>query len=336
MSHMHWDHIMGFPFFGPAYVPKNKLFIYGCHDELEFAFRRQQEPPSFPVPFSALGADIQFVKLAPGRQQEIRGLKVTPQVQRHSGDSYGFRFEHGGKNWVFYEDYSYRKKRASICCAEVSSDGSLISPTVCLESPDRHYSYPHVFRAGNDIYMVPESYDSERVDLFRCEEFPNKWVRARTLFEGRFVDTTIWQHDGVWWMMTTRAEPDPRAGCLLLYYSESLTGEWRFHPSNPISTDARNNRGAGRVFYEGDRLIRPSQSRCPIYGYSFSLNEITTLSPEQYAERVLTTVTPEFWKGYCSVHTYNRTGDFEWIDGARMTPLKDVVSAKSGQSREQE
>ena len=236
-----------------------------------------------------------------------------------------FGFEHGGKNWVFLEDYSYQKKRAGISCAEVSSDGSLSSPTVCLENPERHYSYPLVFRDGADIFMVPESYDSERVDLFRCDEFPNKWVHERTLFQGRFVDTTIWQHDGLWWMMTTRTEPDPKAGCLLLYYGESLAGEWRFHPSNPISTDARNNRGAGRVFRVGDRLIRPSQSCCPIYGYSFSLNEITTLTPAQYAERVLTTVTPEFWEGFCAVHTYNRTGNIEWIDGAKMTPLRNVA-----------
>ena len=58
MSHMHWDHIMGFPFFGPAYVPGTKLRIYGCHSDLEHALRRQQEPPSFPVPFSQLSASF--------------------------------------------------------------------------------------------------------------------------------------------------------------------------------------------------------------------------------------------------------------------------------------
>ena len=41
-SHVHWDHIMGFPFFGPAYVPGTKIRIHGCHDELEQAFRLQQ------------------------------------------------------------------------------------------------------------------------------------------------------------------------------------------------------------------------------------------------------------------------------------------------------
>jgi phosphoribosyl 1,2-cyclic phosphodiesterase len=113
MSHMHWDHIMGFPFFGPAYAPKNRLFIYGCHDQLEHAFRRQQEPPSFPVPFSVMGADIQFIKLEPERQQNVQGLRVTPHIQRHSGDSYGFRFEFEGKSVVYTTDSEHKLEERS-------------------------------------------------------------------------------------------------------------------------------------------------------------------------------------------------------------------------------
>ena len=66
MSHVHWDHIMGLPFFTPAYVPGNRLRIYGGHVDLEAALRRQQDPPSFPVEFSTMRADIEFVHLAPG------------------------------------------------------------------------------------------------------------------------------------------------------------------------------------------------------------------------------------------------------------------------------
>ena len=54
MSHLHWDHIMGFPFFVPAYVPGTRIVIHGCHEDLEAAFRRQHAPPCFPVDFSQL------------------------------------------------------------------------------------------------------------------------------------------------------------------------------------------------------------------------------------------------------------------------------------------
>src|SRR3954454_2189350 len=93
MSHVHWDHIMGFPFFVPAYIPGNRVVIYGSHQELEAALRRQQDKPSFPVDFSIFGAKLEFVHLEPGRTREIAGVAVTSMLQRHAGDSYGYRFE---------------------------------------------------------------------------------------------------------------------------------------------------------------------------------------------------------------------------------------------------
>jgi len=69
MSHVHWDHIMGFPFFPPAYIPGNTIRIHGCHSltVLEEAFRRQQSAPCFPVHWEQLGAQITFVALQPDR-----------------------------------------------------------------------------------------------------------------------------------------------------------------------------------------------------------------------------------------------------------------------------
>lgn len=98
MSHLHWDHIMGLPFFTPAYIPGNRLFIYGCHEQLREALVRQQDNPSFPVPFSYLGASIEFVQMTPGVAIEAAGLKVTAKKQQHAGDSYGYRFEKAGQN----------------------------------------------------------------------------------------------------------------------------------------------------------------------------------------------------------------------------------------------
>ena len=93
MSHLHWDHIMGFPFFTPAYIPGNRILIHGCHAELEQAFTEQQNSPGFPVRFSTLGATIEFHVLETDRDYEIAGLRVRAKKQRHGGDSYGWRFE---------------------------------------------------------------------------------------------------------------------------------------------------------------------------------------------------------------------------------------------------
>ncbi|MBV8062338.1 MAG: MBL fold metallo-hydrolase, partial [Nevskia sp.] len=108
MSHLHWDHIMGFPFFTPAYIPGNHIRIYGCHEGLEAALRRQQDPPSFPVNFDTLGAKIEFVHLQPGQRYDIAGLRVTPKLQLHAGDSYGYRFERDGKVVVYSTDSEHK------------------------------------------------------------------------------------------------------------------------------------------------------------------------------------------------------------------------------------
>lgn len=108
MSHVHWDHIMGFPLFAPAYVPGNRIRIYGCHGELEAAFRRQHGAPSFPVTFEQLGATIEFVRLEADRTCVIAGMQVTPLRQLHAGDSYGYRFEYADRSVVYSTDSEHK------------------------------------------------------------------------------------------------------------------------------------------------------------------------------------------------------------------------------------
>jgi phosphoribosyl 1,2-cyclic phosphodiesterase len=109
MSHLHWDHILGFPFFMPAYLPGNHVRIYGCHDRLEEAFRHQNAAPCFPVDFSRMGARIEFVRLEPERRYEIAGLSVQPKLQRHGGDSYGYRFERGSRVLIYSTDSEHKQ-----------------------------------------------------------------------------------------------------------------------------------------------------------------------------------------------------------------------------------
>ncbi|MDP1527633.1 MAG: MBL fold metallo-hydrolase [Rhodocyclaceae bacterium] len=108
ISHLHWDHIMGLPFFAPAYITSNRIIIHGCHGALEMAFHRQQDAPSFPVDFGSLGAHIEFDVIEPGRRFAIADFSISAMLQRHGGDSYGWRFEQGGKTVVYSTDSEHR------------------------------------------------------------------------------------------------------------------------------------------------------------------------------------------------------------------------------------
>jgi len=112
LSHPHWDHIMGFPFFIPAYVPGNRITIYGGHDSLREVFSAQQRAPFFPVDFSVLGAEIDFVRLEPGQCYDIAGMTVSMMKQVHGGDSYGYRFAKDGKIFVYATDAEHKMEDA--------------------------------------------------------------------------------------------------------------------------------------------------------------------------------------------------------------------------------
>jgi len=66
-----------------------------------------------------------------------------------------------------------------------------------------HLSYPHVFEWNSDFYMIPESYQAGAVRLYRAEEFPFRWGFVANLLEGPvFLDSSVFRHDGRWWMLT--------------------------------------------------------------------------------------------------------------------------------------
>ena len=105
-SHPHWDHIQGFPFFRPAFIPGNKIFIYSVHD-IEAALRRQQEFISFPVSLDYMQATMEFIRLEPNDVLEFNDLRVRTWRNFHPGDAYSFRFEKGNKSFVYASDASY-------------------------------------------------------------------------------------------------------------------------------------------------------------------------------------------------------------------------------------
>ena len=106
MTHMHWDHVQGFPFFAPCFIPGNTVRICGGHGAaaLKDALYGQMRAPYFPVPVEAMRADIEFIDIPADQSFELEGFTVTPFLLRHGGGSYGYRFDYEGKSVVFASD----------------------------------------------------------------------------------------------------------------------------------------------------------------------------------------------------------------------------------------
>jgi hypothetical protein len=149
-----------------------------------------------------------------------------------------------------------------------------------------HMSYPYVFAADGEFYLMPESHDARAVRLYRAIEFPTRWTLAATLLEGGyFADATIFRFDGRWWMFVETSSPHDH-DTLRLYFSDELLGGWREHPASPIvSGNAQAARPAGRVFVTGGQMIRFAQNCSDAYGLDVRAFEITELTPTLYTER---------------------------------------------------
>ncbi len=115
LSHLHWDHIMGFPFFAPAFDPQATIRVHAGHPDAEQALRRQQEEISFPVPFDWLKAKFEFVTLTPGLAHRVDGIEVETKLQHHSHGSYGYRFTDGdGRVAIYSTDSEHKLEKMAV------------------------------------------------------------------------------------------------------------------------------------------------------------------------------------------------------------------------------
>jgi len=233
-------------------------------------------------------------------------------------------FEHEGRQWVFAEDFDHRLNKAVISVAAIASDGKITTFIPCLTRP-YHLSYPLVFAHDGDIFMIPETGTTERVELYRAAKFPFEWKFEKVLMRLRAVDTTPLYHEDQWWFFTTITEPKGWGVFTFLFSAKTLTGEWSPHPGNPITCSAIDARSAGPIFRWEGRLLRPTQSACPNYGYSFSIHDITQLAPDGFEQRRRATIEPVGIPHLVATHTYSRAGDLEAIDGCMTT--RDRFSA---------
>ncbi len=226
-----------------------------------------------------------------------------------------------GRTFVFFEDLDHRTNKGTISAIEFDGAGPVGEVIPVLEEP-WHLSYPFLIEHEGDLWMIPESSAHNDVPLYKCVSFPDKWERHSTLLSGfELADATITQHNGLNYMFG--AWRDGTAGysdVLAIYYAENLFGPWLPHASNPIMMDRTTTRPAGNFVTIDGKLWRPVQDCTHGYGAALGLAEIVELTPTTYQQIVRHTIAPgPLWPGR-KLHTLNRSGRLEVIDGSRIQP----------------
>jgi len=110
ISHSHWDHIQGLPFFIPNFIPGNTLRLHGGFDPvsgkgIEQVMSVQLQYSYFPVREAEMKARIEYVTLAPEQSIQIGSATVTPYLLNHPVIDFGYRIECNGKSVFFTGDH---------------------------------------------------------------------------------------------------------------------------------------------------------------------------------------------------------------------------------------
>jgi hypothetical protein len=238
---------------------------------------------------------------------------IVPPRDRFWADP--FVAKHGDGWVVVFEEKIYAQRNARIAAFEIDRDGNASAPYPVLER-DYHLSYPFLLWWNHAWWMIPESARNGTIDLFRATEFPRRWTLERTLIDGiQAVDATLLDHAGRWWLFCNIGEPGAsKDDELHLFHAQTPLGPWIPHPRNPIKSDIRGARPAGRPFWSDGAWHRPAQDSSAGYGSSIIVHRIERLDELGYAESPAFQLAPDFAPGLLGLHTINAADGLTVID----------------------
>ncbi|MDJ0553574.1 MAG: MBL fold metallo-hydrolase [Microcoleaceae cyanobacterium MO_207.B10] len=114
-SHTHWDHIQGFPFFVPAFVPINKFHIYGAiapdGTTIKDCLSDQMLHPNFPIPIQVMGSEMKFYDFSSGETVKIKDIEIETASLNHPNFAVGYRISWQGKTVVYCPDTEHYQDR---------------------------------------------------------------------------------------------------------------------------------------------------------------------------------------------------------------------------------
>lgn len=231
-----------------------------------------------------------------------------------------FPFEHDGTRYIFVEDYPHVTRKAVLSVSTLDAEGVAGPPAPILEEP-HHLSYPQVFVHEGDIWMLPEGGAGGRLTLYRAERFPDRWVPVANLLDGTISDATLLRHDGRFWIVATdRDGAGSTSDTLVVFHAPSLTGPWTPHRQNPIMIDRRRARPGGAFAAVQGGLLLPTQDGTLGYGAGLGLAPLLRLDEDSVELGEPQPISPTGDFPHPQIHTLNRAGRLEVIDGIAAVP----------------
>lgn len=230
-----------------------------------------------------------------------------------------------GRAVVYAEDYDYRSSRGKISAYELTRSGHTELGSALEE--DFHLSYPFLFEQDGVLYMCPETHQSRDIRIYRCIEFPLRWELHKILMNDiAAVDTSIFEHDGKFWMLTNidSSSWGDYSSELHIFHSDTFdSSKWSAHPSNPVVFDSQKGRNGGLIL-DGEDIYRVFQIQgFDTYGAAMGVAKITQLNCDNYQEEIVCEIQPRFFPHIRGTHTLSYDDGVLAIDFVKSRSKKD-------------
>jgi len=144
MTHFHWDHVIGLPFFTPHFIPGYTIHYYGVQEDLEIMVKGLFKKPSFPVPFESLQAKIHFHLLSPRQAIKVDDFIITPYLLDHPDPCWGYKVQAGTKAYAHCVDTEANR----VSREDLDLDAPLYQD-VDLMYFDAQYTFPELAEKAN-------------------------------------------------------------------------------------------------------------------------------------------------------------------------------------------
>lgn len=226
-----------------------------------------------------------------------------------------------GKLYLFAEAYDYRTQCGNIVVFVLDAALNVIEQRTVLAEP-WHLSYPFVFEAEGETWMLPEGYKSGKLALYRATDFPWKWEKVPAFsFPSAAIDATPLFAEGCWWMFYTPPKPRAaRTSVLMLARADNLLGPWQNVTEQPVRQDKSGARMGGTPFLHQGNIVLPTQDCSQTYGGALRLLEIppASLQMPQFSSGALLQAPASSAPFTDGLHTLSAVGDITLIDTKRI------------------
>ena len=242
--------------------------------------------------------------------------RIIPKVNEAWADPFLISFKN--KDYVFFENYNFKKNKGKISYGKIK-DNRIIKVFDALDL-NHHLSYPFLWKQKNNYFLMPESAEKKKVQIWKSKEFPKKWSPYKVLFKGEScVDTTIFDDKkGNRWLFTNKSNDkyNDHNSELFIYKTDKKFRKLVPHKLNPVIIDSRYARNAGNIYYnKKSQIIRPSQINTHnIYGKGLNLRIIKKISLEEFIEKDHYSFNSDSIKNISAIHHITQKNNRYVID----------------------